>query len=150
MSKRPAKPAGMSWVAPYLTVKDADKAIDFYQRAFGFEKKFAMPGPQGKTGHAELTYKDGNIMLGPEQERGDCPARAPATSGVATPVSIYLYCDDVDALFARATGAGAKGTMPPQNMFYGDRVCQLHDPDGHSWYFATNVADFDPSKAPAK
>jgi uncharacterized glyoxalase superfamily protein PhnB len=148
MSKRPAKPAGMSWVAPYLTVKDADKAIDFYQRAFGFEKKFAMPGPQGKTGHAEMTYKEGNIMLGPEANMGSCPARAPATTGVTSPVGLYVYCDDVDALYKRATAAGAKGDMPPQDMFWGDRLCKLTDPDGHVWNFATNVGDFDPSKVP--
>jgi uncharacterized glyoxalase superfamily protein PhnB len=148
MAKRPAKPAGMSWVAPYLCVRDADRAIDFYQRAFGFEKKFGMPGPDGKTAHAEMTFKDSNIMFGPERDTGECLAKSPATSKVPSPVSLYVYCDDVDALYKRATGAGASGDSAPQDMFYGDRVCKLTDPDGHTWYFATNVADFDPSKAP--
>lgn len=61
-------------------------------------------------------------------------------------MGLYVYVEDVDALFARATAAGAKGERPPQDMFYGDRVCQVIDPDGHSWSFGTNVADFDPTK----
>lgn len=146
MAQRPARPAGMAWLAPYLTVKDASAAIDFYTRAFGFEKKFAMPGPDGKLMHTEMTYKDCVIMFGPERE--GTPCKSPATSGHPSPVVLYVYCEDVDALFARATAAGAKSGQPPQTMFYGDRTCLLTDPDGHSWYFATNVADFDPSKAP--
>jgi uncharacterized glyoxalase superfamily protein PhnB len=136
----------MAWLAPYLTVKDAAAAIDFYSRAFGFEKKFAMPGPDGKLAHTEMTYRDCVIMFGPERE--GMPCQSPATSGHPSPVVLYAYCDDVDALFARATAAGAKAVSAPQTMFYGDRVCNVTDPDGHSWYFATNVADFDPANAP--
>jgi PhnB protein len=148
MSKRPPRPAGTPWLSPYLTVKNADNAIDFYQRAFGFEKKFAMKGPDGTTGHVEMTYRDSLIMFGPE--RPQMPCKAPITLGVAPPVALYVYNDDVDALFAQAKAAGATVGDPPQDMFYGDRVCKLIDPDGHIWYFATNVADFDPSKAPPK
>jgi uncharacterized glyoxalase superfamily protein PhnB len=146
MSKRPAKPAGYSWLSPYLCVKDCDKAIDFYQRAFGFEKKFAMPIPGGKTGHVEMTYKDMLIMFGPEQPNQPC--KSPVTLGTPSPVQLYVYCDDVDALFNRAKAAGAQVVNAPSDMFYGDRVCKLKDPDGFDWYFATNVADFDPTKAP--
>jgi uncharacterized glyoxalase superfamily protein PhnB len=146
MSKRPPRPANSPWLSPYLTVRDADAAIDFYQRAFGFEKRMTVPGPGGKTGHAELTYRDALIMLGPENDKGPC--RAPVSLGVSSPVNLYVYCDDVDALFKRATAAGATATFPPQDMFWGDRICTLTDPDGHSWTFATNVADFDPSKVP--
>jgi uncharacterized glyoxalase superfamily protein PhnB len=63
-------------------------------------------------------------------------------------VQLYVYCDDVDALFNRAKAAGAQVVAAPSDMFYGDRVCKLKDPDGFDWYFATNVADFDPTKAP--
>jgi uncharacterized glyoxalase superfamily protein PhnB len=130
-----------------LTVKDSSAALDFYQRAFGFEKKLAMPMPDGRLGHVEMTYRDASIMFGPEAVGGgDC--RSPASSGVKSPVGLYVYCDDVDALFARATAAGAKAEMPPTTQFYGDRTCQLIDPDGHIWWFATYVADFDPSKSP--
>jgi uncharacterized glyoxalase superfamily protein PhnB len=146
MAKRTPKPEGAPWITPYLTVKDADAALAFYQQAFGFEKKFAMPGPNGKTAHAELLWRDGMIMLGPEGGPGNC--KSPATLGVRPPVGIYVYCDDVDALFKRATEAGAKVDRPLEDMFWGDRMCAFIDPDGHGWTFATNIADFDPSKAP--
>jgi len=150
MSKRPAKPAGMPWLSPYMCVKDCDKAADFYQRAFGFEKKFSMPMPDGRTGHTEMTFKDASIMFGPEQAWSQhSTVRTPATSGTPSPVQLYVYCDDVDALFARAKAAGAEVVAAPSDMFYGDRVCKLKDPDGHDWNFATNIGDFDPSKAPA-
>jgi uncharacterized glyoxalase superfamily protein PhnB len=135
---------------PYLTVKDADRAADFYQRAFGFEKRLSMPLADGQTGHTEMTWKDAVIMFGPEAgwKGKGCEVKAPATSGVPSPVGLFVYCDDVDRLFARATAAGAEAVQPPQDMFWGDRMCVLNDPDGHTWNFATNVADFDPSKAP--
>jgi PhnB protein len=148
MSKRPPRPQGSPWMMPYLTVKDADATLDFYQRAFGFEKCFAMPGPDGRTGHVEMRFREAKIMFSPESAMAECPGRAPATSGVASPIGLYVYCEDVDALFARAVAAGAKAVHPPQDMFWGDRMCHLTDPDGHAWSFATNVGDFDPSKAP--
>ena len=137
----------MSWIIPALTVKDADAALDFYQRAFGFEKKMAMPGPDGRTVHGEMTYRGIVIMLSPEGAFGS-PIKAPATTGHAPASSLYIYCEDVDALYQRATAAGAKGVFPPQDMFWGDRMCHMTDPDGHVWSFATNVGDFDPSKVP--
>jgi uncharacterized glyoxalase superfamily protein PhnB len=148
MAKRPARPPGVPTLMPYLIVKDADAALDFYQRAFGFEKRMTMPGPDGRTKHAEVAYQDAVIMFGPE---GDgCKGRSPASSGVAPPVGLYVYCADVDAQYARATKAGATSQMPLQDMFWGDRMCTVVDPDGHQWSFATNVADFDPSKVPPR
>jgi uncharacterized glyoxalase superfamily protein PhnB len=131
-------------------VKDADAAIEFYQQAFGFEKRMAMKGPDGKTGHVEMTYRDSLIMFGPvsAQPRSDWPHKPPTMSQVVSPIGLYVYCDDVDALFARAIAAGAKALHAPENKHYGDRQCTLEDPDGYWWYFATNVADFDPTKAP--
>ena len=146
MSKRPAKPADYPWVMPYLTVKDADAALAFYQKAFGCEKKMAMPGPDGKIMHAEVVWRDGVVMFGPESPQNQC--KAPTTLGIRPPVGLYIYVDDVDSLFKRATSAGAKVDRPLTDMFYGDRTCTLIDPDGHLWSFGTNIADFDPSKAP--
>jgi PhnB protein len=146
MAQRPPKPDNMPWLTPCLTVKDADAAVDFYRKAFGFEKRFSMPGPDGRTAHAEVAWHDGVIMLGPESVAGPC--KSPATSGVRPSSSLYLYCDDVDTLCQRAAAAGAKVETPPQEMFWGDRICTLIDPNGYLWCFATNVADFDPSKAP--
>jgi uncharacterized glyoxalase superfamily protein PhnB len=148
MSKRPPRQEGYPWLIPYLVVKDADAALAFYAKAFGFVKRMAMPGPDGKTVHAEIMWKDGMIMLGPFRESPEMPHRPPAISKVISPMALYLYCEDVDAVFARATAAGAKAIKPPQDQFYGDRTCTVEDPDGYQWSFATNVADFDPSQPP--
>jgi uncharacterized glyoxalase superfamily protein PhnB len=150
MSKRPPRQPGYPWLIPYLTVKDCDAALAFYQKAFGFEKRFAMPGPDGKSVHVEMMWHDAMIMFGsvPESKKAEWPCRTPIEQGVRSPIVPYVYCDDVDALYARAVAAGAGGVKPPETMFYGDRVCTLADTDGYWWNFATNVADFDPSKAP--
>jgi len=138
----------MSWVSPYLAVKDAEKSIAWYQQAFGFEQKSAMPGPDGKIVHAELVWQGHSVMLGPE---GTCGGKtlSPATSGTLSPISLYVYVPDVDAFAQRAKAAGAKVETEPQTMFWGDRICGLTDPDGYSWCFATNVAEFDPTKIPS-
>lgn len=145
MSQRPAKPAHFPWLSPYLTVKNAHAALEFYQRAFGFEQRMAIPGPDGTIKHAELTYHDSLFMLGQE---GNCDAKSPISSGVVPPMGLYVYSKDVDALFVRATEAGAVEVQPPQTMFWGDRVFTVTDPDGYRWTFATNVADFDPANCP--
>jgi uncharacterized glyoxalase superfamily protein PhnB len=136
MSERPIRPPQTPWLMPYLTVKDAEATLDFYQRAFGFEKKFAMTGPDGRVGHAEVIWNDAVIMFGPECA-SDPAVKAPSTLGIRSPVTLYLYCKDVDALHARATAAGAVSQQAPQDMFWGDRMCTLTDPDGHKWSFAT-------------
>jgi uncharacterized glyoxalase superfamily protein PhnB len=123
-------------LSPYLTVASCEAALAFYQRAFGFEKREAVPGPDGRTMHAEMNYQDGLIMMGVEGAYGSV-ARAPRTTGTATPVGLYVYCEDVDALHARAVAAGAVTVTPPQDTFWGDRMCRVLDPDGHAWNFAT-------------
>jgi len=150
MSKRPPCPSGCSWLSPYLMVRDADAALAFYEKAFGFKKRMTVPGPDGKSMHAEAMWKDIVIMFGavPESKMAEWECRPPVLQGVRSPVSLYVYCEDVDALFKRAIAAGAKEIKPPQDQFYGDRTCALEDPDGYWWNFATNVADFDPSKTP--
>lgn len=148
MSKRPPRPSGNSWLSPYLVVRDADAALAFYQKAFGLEKRMAIPGPGGKIAHAEILWHDVTIMMGVPHGTSEWPHQPPTVSKIVSPISLYLYCDDVDALYARAVAAGARGIKSPEDQFYGDRVCLLEDPDGYWWYFATNVADFDPSKTP--
>jgi PhnB protein len=110
----------------------------FYEKAFGFTKHFAVPDDTGKTMHGEMKYQDIVIMMSPEGNNG-CPVRSPATSNVPSPVGLYVYCDDVDALCKRAEAAGAKVTKAPEDMFWGDRMATLTDPDGHTWNFATHV-----------
>jgi uncharacterized glyoxalase superfamily protein PhnB len=136
MSNRSARPPQTPWLSPYLTVKDAEAALDFYQRAFGFEKQNAVPGPDGRIAHVEMRWQDALIMFGPEGAYGGT-CKAPATARVQPPVSLYVYCPDVDALCARAQAAGATVVVPPGDMFWGDRMCKIEDPDGHVWNFAT-------------
>lgn len=133
-----SRPPNSPWLVPYLVVKDADRALDFYARAFGFAKKNTMQGEDGKTSHAEMTYRDVLIMFAPEGAYGS-PLKCPATLGVSSPVTLYVYCDDVDALCKQAEAAGTKVAVPPADMFWGDRMCSLIDPDGHTWNFATHT-----------
>lgn len=133
-----SKPPDSPWMVPYLVVKDADRALDFYAKAFGFTKKNTIPGDDGKTTHAEMSYRDVLLMFAPEGAYGS-PVKCPASLGAASPVALFVYCDDVDALCAQATAAGAQLAMPPADMFWGDRMCSLIDPDGHTWNFATHT-----------
>jgi uncharacterized glyoxalase superfamily protein PhnB len=115
-----------------------DKSLDFYTRAFGFASRNALKGEDGRTTHAEMTYKDVLLMFAPEGAYGS-PVKAPATLGVSSPVTLFVYTEDVDALCARAQAAGATVAVPPTDMFWGDRMCSLIDPDGHTWNFATHT-----------
>jgi uncharacterized glyoxalase superfamily protein PhnB len=138
MAKTHGKPPHMPTLSPYLVVKDADTSLAFYEKAFGFTKREAVPGPNGKTMHAEMTWNDAVIMFGSEGEYPNMPPMyAPATIGKSSPVGLYLYCDDVDATYQRAVAAGCKSLREPWDAFWGDRMCNVIDPDGHSWTFAS-------------
>jgi uncharacterized glyoxalase superfamily protein PhnB len=102
-----------------------------------------MPGPDGKTMHAELRVGDSVLMLGPEMP--DFGSKGPRALG-GTPVSFYVYVENVDAAWKRAVDAGAKPTMPLQDMFWGDRTGRLEDPFGHAWNLAQHVADPTPEE----
>lgn len=130
-----------------LCVRDMQASIAFYQAAFGFKLDFSMPGPDGKLGHAQMTYFGGRIMFSPEGAMGSTN-RAPATSGVEPAAQSYVYCPDVDAFTARARAAGARVLMEPVDMFWGDRMVHLEDLDGYRWAFATNQGPFDAGQAP--
>jgi PhnB protein len=135
-------PAGYHTVTPALTVKDVDKAIGFYKRAFGAEECMRFIGPDDKSiMHAEIKIGDSIIMLGEEHPAMGC--RGPQSLG-GTPVSLYLYVDDADQAFTRAVSAGAKADMPVADMFWGDRWGQLTDPFGHKWNLATHKEDLSP------
>jgi uncharacterized glyoxalase superfamily protein PhnB len=99
-------------------------------------------------GHAQMSYFGARIMFGPEGAMGGTN-RAPATTGTEAAAQSYVYCPDVDAFTARARGAGAKILMEPADMFWGDRIVHLEDPDGYRWAFATNTGPMmDPGQAP--
>jgi PhnB protein len=134
------KPRGMRWISPYLTVKDVDRSLAWYEKAFGFRTLFSMPGPDGKPMHAEMGHEKSVVMIGPETPEGR--SRAPGKDGAG--VSMYIFCRDVDAIAASASAAGATIAEAPADQFWGDRTCFLIDPDGHQWMFATHVFDMDP------
>jgi len=144
MSNKPKSiPNGYHNVTPYLIVNDAAAAIEFYKKAFGATELMRMPKPNGKIGHAEIRIGDSPIMLA--DEAPEMGARSPRTFG-GSPVSIFLYVDDVDTTFARAVDGGAKVQRPLADQFYGDRTGGVEDPFGHVWYIATHVEDVSPEE----
>jgi len=136
-------PEGYHTATPYLAVHDAAKAIDFYKRAFDATELHRMQGPQGKIAHAEIKIGDSIIMLADEMPGSDC--RTPQSLG-GTTTNIFLYVKDVDSAFNKATSAGAKSTMTPADMFWGDRYGKVTDPFGHSWSLATHKEDVAPAE----
>lgn len=131
-------PAAYRGVTPYLIVRDAAKAIEFYKRAFGAKETMRLDGPDGTVGHAELAIGEGAIML--SDEHPQMGFTGPQTLG-GTPVSLMFYVDDVDAQVEQAVAAGAKLTRPVRDQFYGDRSGLLTDPFGHVWTIATHIED---------
>jgi PhnB protein len=138
-----AVPRGYHTVTPYLVVRGAASAMAFYTKAFGAKEKMRMAAPDGTVMHAELRIGDSIIMLGDEMP--EMGATAPPTVG-GTAVQVFLYVKNVDEWFARATSAGATVTMPPTDMFWGDRYAKLIDPFGHQWSLATHVEDASPKE----
>ena len=131
-------PDGYHAVTPYLIVRGAAAAIDFYTRAFGAREKSRMADPSGKVGHAELEFGDSRVMLA--DEFPDLGITGPQTLG-GTSVLMLLYVEDVDARFQQAVAAGATVTRPLADQFYGDRSGTLKDPFGHCWTLASHVED---------
>ena len=138
-------PKGYNSVTPYLIVRGAAQAIDYYKKIFGATEIMRMPGPDGKIGHAELKIGDSHIMLADENPSMGLGHSSAATIG-ASPVSLYLYLPDVDKVFDRAVAEGAKVLKPVQDQFYGDRSGFLQDPFGHLWGLATHVEDVSPQE----
>jgi PhnB protein len=131
-------PAGYHAVTPYLSIRGAAQAIEFYKKAFGAAEVMRMPGPDGKLGHAEIRIGDSRVML--SDEYPEMAFMGPQTRGGST-VHIHLYVKDVDATTARAVAAGAKLIRPIEDKFYGDRTGSIEDPFGHVWHLATHKED---------
>lgn len=136
-------PQGYHTLTPNLTVDDAAEALEFYRKAFGAEETVRMPGPNGRIMHAELRIGDSVLMLG--EGMPEMGAKSPKGLG-GTPVSFYVYVENVDAAWKRAVDAGAKAIMPLQDMFWGDRTGRLEDPFGHAWNLAQHVGDPTPEE----
>jgi len=131
-------PTGYHTVTPYMIIKHAADAIEFYKKAFGAVEIFRMAKPDGRIGHAEIKIGDSMIMLADEYP--EMNARSPQTIGGAS-VSLCLYVEDVDTCFNQAVAAGAKVIRPVQNQFYGDRSGMVADPFGYQWNLSTHVED---------
>ena len=134
MSNVKPVPEGYHTVTPFLVLKDAHRAIEFYKRAFGAEERFRMPTPDGKVAHAELQIGDSVVML------------SEAIQEPVTSASMYLYVPNVDAVCQRAVAAGAEAAMPPTDMFWGDRFGRVVDPFGVRWGIATHKEDLSPQE----
>lgn len=144
MAKVPPIPPGFTALTPYLIVDGADRAIAFYQKAFGAVDLGRLMAPDGKKVlHAMLRIGDAFLML--NDEFPDMGAVGPKKVG-GTPVIIHHYVTDVDATMAAAVAAGATVAMPAADMFWGDRFGKLVDPFGHHWSIATHIADVPPDQ----
>jgi PhnB protein len=125
----------MQPITPYLTINGADKALEFYQKAFGATDIFRHPGEDGRLFHARMTINGGIVMMSDDysKDHGGPPAPTPDKTA---PVAVSIALDSpekVDAMFAQAVSAGADGVVPPEDMFWGDRFAIVVDPFGHRW-----------------
>jgi len=136
-------PDGYSSITPYLIVKGASAAIDFYKRVFNATERMRMRGPEDMVMHAELVLGSSVIMLADEFPQMN--ALSPASVG-GSPVYILLYVENVDDVFQRALDAGAIVERSVQNQFYGDRSGTLRDPFGHRWTISTHIEDVSPEE----
>ncbi len=136
-------PEGYHSVSPALAVDGAAEAIEFYKRAFGAKERFVMPGPEGMIAHAELEIGDSVVMLSDPFPHST--VRPPKELG-GTSVGVFVYVEDVDAVFEQAVKEGATVTMALEDMFWGDRFGSVTDPYGHSWSLATHVEDVPPEE----
>ena len=131
-------PDGYHTITPYICVKDAVNAIEFYKKAFGATELMRLADPSGKIGHAEIKIGDSHLMIA--DEFPEMNFRSPQSLG-GSPVSIFLYVEDVDAMANQAVAAGAKVVREVKDQFYGDRSGTLEDPYGHVWNIATHKED---------
>ena len=143
MAKAKPIPDGYPEVMPYLCIDGAAKAIEFYTSVLGAKERMRMPAPNNKIGHAELQIGQSVIML--SDEHPEMRLLGPKSIG-GTPVTISVYVNAVDDVFARALKAGAKALRPVENQFYGDRSGQFEDPFGHRWNVSTHVEDVTPEE----
>ena len=135
-------PKGYEGITPYLICKNAEAAIDFYSRAFGAEELYRI-GQPGMVGHAEMKLGNSIFMLA--DEHSEMGALSPQTIG-GTPISLYIYVEDVDKFTEKAIAEGLKVIKPVADQFYGDRSGHFEDPFGHKWGFATHVEDLTPEE----
>ena len=138
-----AIPDGYHTITPYLIVRGAAKAIEFYKQAFGARELFRIEQPDGRLGHTELKFGDSVVMLADEFPEN--LIQGPESLG-GTAVTLLIYDADVDANFERAVAMGGKVLRALADQFYGDRTGTLRDPFGHIWTVATHKEDVSPEE----
>ena len=138
-------PADYGTVTPYLNIRGAVAAIEFYKQAFGAKELYRLPTPDGAIAHAEIQIGDSKIMLAEESEQWG--NKSPQTLN-GSPVSLCLYVDNVDAVYAKAIALGAKavGEIVVKDQFYGDRTGSITDPFEHRWTIMTHIEDVSPEE----
>jgi PhnB protein len=136
-------PDGYQGVTPYLVIKGAAAAIDYYKKALGAVEMMRMPQADGRVGHAEIKLGEAVVMLA--DEFPEMNIVSPTTLG-NTPVGLLLYVEDADATFNKAVALGAKVEKPMADQFYGDRTGTIKDPFGHKWTIATHKEDVTPEE----
>jgi PhnB protein len=136
-TKRSVKPIpdGSHTITPYLVAEGIPKLIEFLKAAFGAQEEYRMPRPDGGIAHAEVKIGDSKLMMG--SPMGDFKAK---------PCSLYLYVEDVDAVYQRAIQAGGTSVREPSDQFYGDRSGGVIDPCGNYWGIATHIEDVPPEE----
>ena len=134
-------PEGFHTLTPQLVLDNAAQAIDFYKKAFGAEEINRHLGPDGKIMHAMLKIGDSFIMMNDTM----MGSKGPKALG-GCPASLWVYVNDCDALFKRATGAGAKVHVPLADQFWGDRGGAVTDPEGYTWWIATHKEELTPDE----
>ena len=143
MTSVKAIPPGAQSVTPYLIVRGAAQAIEFYIRAFGATELYRLTEPGGRVGHAELRIRGSIVMLADEYP--DFGSVSPATLG-GTPVKLHLQVEDVDGFMRRAVAQGAVELRAPKDQFHGERSGMLADPFGHHWFVSTHIEDVSPEE----
>ena len=138
MSKVKPIPDGVPVVMPMLVCRDASAEIDFCKTTFGAVESVRRPGPDGTVAHALMTIGPAMVMI--EGEWPTLTSRAPQPDG-SSPVVIYVYVEEVDAVIERAVAAGARVLIPVKNQFWGDRTARIIDPSGHVWTISTRVEE---------
>lgn len=129
-------PHGFHTVTPYLTLKGAAEAIEFYKNAFGAKELTRETMPDGKVLHARVRIGDTIIMISDEFPNSD--TKSPTSLG-GTTGTLHIYSRNVDSLWQQAVSAGAKAVMPLEDQFWGERFGQLVDPFGHRWSLSMRI-----------
>ena len=139
-------PAGLEGrIVPYLMVRGASEAIDFYTKAFGAQEHYRMEMPDGGIGHAEIVVDGATVYLADAPDDMEGGGANPQKLGGSS-VLLHRYVDDVDAATATAEAAGATVVRAPEDQFYGDRAAMLADPFGHLWSLHTHIRDVTPEE----